>query len=116
MAILTNNSSGNFTTAATWSLIDTTSLLDTKVSTELKEEGVARDIIRVIQDKRKEMNLVPSDEIAVSISGKQHIVDALTRFEEEIRRVTNAKKISFGVGELSKSENEFEVVIEKVNS
>lgn len=33
MAILTNNSSGNFTTAATWSLIDTTSLLDTKVST-----------------------------------------------------------------------------------
>lgn len=33
MATLVNNSSGNFTTAATWSLVDATSLLDTESNT-----------------------------------------------------------------------------------
>ncbi len=48
--------------------------LDTHVTEELKQEGVARDIVRTIQVMRKEANYNVSDRITVSISGCEQIV------------------------------------------
>ncbi|MEK7080667.1 MAG: isoleucine--tRNA ligase [Patescibacteria group bacterium] len=39
--------------------------LDTNITEKLKEEGTVRDIIRQVQEKRKEMGLVPQDKISV---------------------------------------------------
>lgn len=41
--------------------------LDTVVTDELKQEGVLRDILRSIQEKRKEADLNPSDEIELMV-------------------------------------------------
>lgn len=41
--------------------------LDTNLTEELKEEGIIREIIRFVQGKRKDQNLVPTDKISVKI-------------------------------------------------
>ena len=43
--------------------------LDTTITDELKNEGIARDIIRTIQDARKKINCRITDRINISISG-----------------------------------------------
>lgn len=48
--------------------VDDVMVLDTVVTEELRVEGLARDVIREIQSKRKDLNLVPSDTISVHIS------------------------------------------------
>jgi isoleucyl-tRNA synthetase len=42
-------------------------LLDTVVTEELRIEGLARDVVREIQSKRKDLNLVPADFVSVTI-------------------------------------------------
>ncbi len=44
--------------------------LDTTISDSLKVEGYARDIIRAVQDMRKEADYEVSDRISLSISGE----------------------------------------------
>ncbi|MFC1789682.1 class I tRNA ligase family protein, partial [Patescibacteria group bacterium] len=43
--------------------------LDTEITTELKEEGTAREVIRNIQEMRKKANFKPKDNILVKFSG-----------------------------------------------
>jgi isoleucyl-tRNA synthetase len=47
-----------------------TVMLDTKISDELRQEGEEREIIRQVQDLRKQAGLHPSDTIELSISGE----------------------------------------------
>lgn len=61
--------------------------LDTSVSEELKTEGLARDLIRVIQRLRKEAGLSVSDRINLSIEGADAILAAHGTF---IAQETNA--------------------------
>lgn len=42
-------------------------VLDTVVTEELKLEGVLRDVLRAVQEQRKEQNLNPQDEIVLSV-------------------------------------------------
>lgn len=44
--------------------------MDTVVTDELRLEGVARDLVRVIQDSRKEAGYSVSDRIRLSLSGE----------------------------------------------
>ena len=46
--------------------------LDTMITEELKLEGYARDIIRLIQDMRKEADYQVTDRIALHIYGTLH--------------------------------------------
>ncbi len=61
--------------------------LDTTITPELKEEGEARDIIREIQEARKEAGCRLSDEIEVGLPSWPK------KFEEEIKEKTLAKKL-----------------------
>jgi isoleucyl-tRNA synthetase len=45
--------------------------MDTTITDELKLEGYARDIIRLIQDMRKEANYNVTDRISLSIIGEE---------------------------------------------
>ncbi len=70
-------------------------LLDTETTPELEAEGLARDVIRVVQDTRKAADLRVSDRIALAIrGGSEGDVRALTGFSETIAGETLAKSIT----------------------
>ena len=69
--------------------------LDTNLTEELKNEGVARDLIRGIQDARKKENLSPSDKIKLIICAKENIKKIIGFYSEMIKSPTGVKEISF---------------------
>ena len=43
-------------------------LLDVRLTEELKQEGIARDVVRLVQEQRKEAELEPEDRIALHLA------------------------------------------------
>jgi isoleucyl-tRNA synthetase len=75
-------------------------LLDTAMTPELEAEGLARDLIRAIQDTRKAAGLQVSDRIRLSVFGSSaDDIAALTAFAETISSETLATttNIAFAV-------------------
>ncbi len=62
--------------------------LDTNITEELAEEGKVRDIIRAIQEMRKEKNLKPSDEMEYEALGD---LELFKKHQLEIEKSTNIK-------------------------
>jgi isoleucyl-tRNA synthetase len=74
---------------------DSLVLLDINVTEELKLEGVARDIVRGIQQARKDANLDITDKIEVSIDQNDLIIkSAVSKWQQYITSQTLALKIS----------------------
>jgi isoleucyl-tRNA synthetase len=69
--------------------------LDTNITPELKEEGISRDIIRSIQEMRKNKKLNPEDLIELVIETDEKTMNLINKFEKEISKVTGIKKIIF---------------------
>ncbi|HEX4057176.1 MAG TPA: isoleucine--tRNA ligase [Galbitalea sp.] len=70
-------------------------LLDTALTPELEAEGLARDIIRAIQDTRKAAGLDVSDRIRLKILGSsQSDVSALGQFSETIAGETLSRTVA----------------------
>ena len=66
-------------------------ILDTSTTPELEAEGLARDVIRAIQDTRKAAGLEVSDRIQLAVTGSDAgDIDALTLFAETIAGETLA--------------------------
>ncbi len=66
--------------------------LDTTLTPDLIEEGIARDIIRAIQDARKKENLQPSQMVSLTIQGiGQEFMD---RWGEMIQKPTGIQKVT----------------------
>ncbi len=65
--------------------------LDTKLSPELIEEGKVRDIIRVIQEMRKEKNLKPTDKIDYQIPETDR--ELALKNKKQIEEVTNVNLV-----------------------
>ncbi|MFZ2484889.1 MAG: class I tRNA ligase family protein [Minisyncoccia bacterium] len=61
--------------------------LDTNLTPGLIEEGKVRDVIRVIQDIRKEKGLKPSDKMKYEVPDE--LKELFAKNAEEIKRVTN---------------------------
>jgi len=74
--------------------------LDTNITSELKGEGDARDLIRAIQEMRKEKNLSPGDSITLSLSATTQGVETFHLFEAEIKKVCFVKEVSLTVEEI----------------
>lgn len=64
--------------------------LDTSVSHELKIEGIARELVRTIQDTRKSADLEISDRINLKITGTDLISQALSQHKKYIMSETLA--------------------------
>ncbi|MEK7545286.1 MAG: isoleucine--tRNA ligase [Patescibacteria group bacterium] len=74
-----------------------TVLLDTELTNPLIEEGIARDLIRALQDMRKEANYQVSDRIFIAIECEDlKIATAVTNFADYIRRETLANELQQG--------------------
>ncbi len=70
--------------------------LDIVVTEELKNEGLARDIVRMVQQARKDADLDVSDRIELSIkSDDVNVGKILSDFDDYIKEQVLANKISF---------------------
>ncbi|WP_406566377.1 isoleucine--tRNA ligase [Acaricomes phytoseiuli] len=63
-------------------------VLDTEVTPELEAEGTARDLVRTIQQARKDAGLQVSDRIVTTIQAPQDTLDAVSRNETLVRAET----------------------------
>ena len=64
--------------------------LDTKVTDELKKEGYVRDLIRGIQNLRKESGFEVTDRIKLFVSGDADLKDAFAKFKDFVTGETLA--------------------------
>jgi isoleucyl-tRNA synthetase len=65
-------------------------VLDTSLTPELEAEGVARDLVRAVQQARRDAGLDVSDRIALTISAQASVANAARAHADLIRRETLA--------------------------
>jgi len=80
--------------------------LDTELTEALKQEGTARDIIRAIQDLRKEADYKVDDRIKVGIETNEEIKQAIDAFKDYIAGETLANDIQYKTLEQADKEKE----------
>jgi len=75
-------------------------VLSTELTTELIQEGHARDIVRAVQDRRKDMNCQFTDRIELGIASESPDIWMATRcFEDYIKEETLARRVILEVAE-----------------
>src|SRR5262249_13774148 len=72
---------------------DTFMALDTTITPELAQEGLARDFNRLVQDQRKAMNLNISDRIVVIYSAAPLVAEAIAAHSEYLRNELLAERL-----------------------
>ncbi len=75
--------------------------LDTVLSSELLEEGIVRDIIRGVNNLRKDSNLEVIDRINLGISGSETVKNAVVNFKEYLLSETLSLDLDFSEKEFS---------------
>lgn len=79
--------------------------LDTNITSELKEEGEVRDLIRLIQEFRKESGLTPRDTVAMIVSIPEETGQIILKNKDEIMKtallteikIVSGDKVSFSI-------------------
>jgi len=71
-------------------------LLDTHLSDDLVQEGLARDIVRAIQQARKEAGLDVSDRVELELDGSDRVWSAIDQHRDFIAQETLAQTIARG--------------------
>ncbi len=74
--------------------------LDTEITSSLREEGAVRDLIRAIQQERKNQNLIPQYSIDIVFGANPEVQLVINTYMDMIRQAVLAKNISF-VSEVS---------------
>lgn len=91
-----------------------TVVLDLELTENLKMEGIARDLIRVIQSERKNQDLHITDRINVAItSPDQDIAETINNFRDMIRTAVLAEDISFSQ---SPEINELQLRVDRITA
>jgi isoleucyl-tRNA synthetase len=70
-------------------------VLDPVITPELREEGMAREIARMVQELRQEANLEPKDDIALHLQLPENMRAAITKRESFLKSDVGAKSISY---------------------
>jgi isoleucyl-tRNA synthetase len=70
--------------------------LDTVVTPELEAEGLARDLVRAIQQVRRDLHLDVSDRIRLTIDAPENVLAAARAHEKLIRSETLALEVTYG--------------------
>ena len=73
--------------------------LDTQITKELRQEGLAREVVRRIQSMRKELNLDYAQKISTYYTGDEEITEAIEAFREYIMRETQSMELKKGEAE-----------------
>jgi isoleucyl-tRNA synthetase len=78
-------------------------ILDCAVTPELAAEGLARDVVRAVQQARRDAGLEVSDRIALQLSGDESVLAAVETHAELIRAETLANSLE--TADLPKSDS-----------
>jgi len=70
--------------------------LETKITPELKEEGIVKEIVRHLQEARKKLGFKPKDKIYVFYSGENDLNKIISRRKEFILKEVLAKDVILG--------------------
>ncbi|MEK7082767.1 MAG: class I tRNA ligase family protein, partial [Patescibacteria group bacterium] len=68
-------------------------LFDTIITPELKEEGIAREFTRNIQEMRRDLGFMPTQKARVIISGDTECETMITRWQKKIKQDTNLSEL-----------------------
>ena len=71
-------------------------VLDTEVTPELAAEGLARDVIRVVQQARREAGLDVADRITLVVDAPDAVAAAVAAHQEFVAAETLATSVTFG--------------------
>jgi isoleucyl-tRNA synthetase len=74
-------------------------VLDTTTTPELEAEGVARDLVRVVQQARRDADLDVADRITVTIQAPDDVVTAVRPHEQFLARETLANEVTYGTAD-----------------
>jgi hypothetical protein len=81
-------------------------VLNTEITSELRVEGSMRELLRLIQDKRKEIGLMPRDSARARIPKDAVNKEVIALFEKHISTTASLKEIV--------QEDRPDVLVEKV--
>ena len=74
-------------------------VLDTATTPELEAEGVARDLVRVVQQARRDAGLDVADRITLTVSAPDDVVTAARAHEKFLAGETLAESVSYGAAD-----------------
>ena len=69
--------------------------LDTKITAELKTEGLIRELARTIQEMRRDGGLVPADSIKIYLKLDSELKSAASHSQKTLCALTGAKAVEF---------------------
>ena len=82
--------------------------LDITLSDELKQEGIARDVVNRVQNMRKDMGLEVQDKIRISIQRGDELINSALRSNQEYI-CTETQAVSLDIVELLSHGTEIEM-------
>lgn len=92
-------------------------VLDTTITEELRLEGLTREVIRVIQDERKKLDLPIDLRVDIFLDGDNEVKNAIKQNEEMIRKNVLVNNLNIGdtenMKEVSLGTNQVKVAISK---
>ncbi len=71
------------------------SYFDHDITPELKQEGNYRELVRGLQDMRKDMELTPSDVVALTFETSEEGEKLIKKFESDMKKTVLVSKIEF---------------------
>ncbi|MEU8004142.1 isoleucine--tRNA ligase [Catellatospora sp. NPDC049111] len=71
-------------------------VLDTAVTPELEAEGLARDVVRVVQQARREADLAITDRIALTVQASDEVAAAVRTHQAFLAAETLADSVGYG--------------------
>ncbi|CAB4364294.1 MAG: isoleucine--tRNA ligase [Actinobacteria bacterium] len=74
-------------------------LLDTALTPELEAEGVTRDLVRLVQQARRDAGLQVSDRISLTLGLPESVRRQVTAFQHLLTDATLATSLNWGTGE-----------------
>ncbi|MBV1855642.1 isoleucine--tRNA ligase [Catellatospora tritici] len=74
-------------------------VLDTAVTPDLQAEGLARDVVRAVQQARREADLAITDRILVTVAASAEVVAAVAAHRDFVAGETLADEVDFGAVE-----------------
>ena len=90
--------------------------IDLNITPELKQEGIYREIVRGVQDMRKEIGLIPSDIISLYINTDKTGQEIVNKFLDDMLKTVGSKEVIFtendGI-EIKIGEQVFKIKIQK---
>ena len=76
-------------------------LLDSTVTAELEAEGIARDVVRAVQQARKDADLDVSDRIKLQLTSSQQVLDAVATHEDLVKNETLTLELFSQLGDVA---------------